>query len=108
MAAGQGRGFRPDDRSVWRLGLEGGHGRRRILHAEGDSTGLAIMKALIAAVRATPSIEIIEGARAAELCVEDGRITGVVVERGGARIIMPTQQVVLATGGAGALWQSNH
>jgi L-aspartate oxidase len=90
---------------AWRLGLEGGHGKRRILHAEGDSTGLAIMKALIAAAQATPSIEIIEDARATRLCVEDGRIVGVDVERGGVHTIMPTRNVVIATGGAGALWQ---
>jgi L-aspartate oxidase len=94
-----------NDATGWRLGLEGGHSCRRILHAEGDSTGLAIMKALIAAARTTPSIEIIENVRAIELCVEDGAVAGVVVERDGARSMLATRQVVLATGGAGALWQ---
>ena len=92
------------DATGWRLGLEGGHSRRRILHAEGDSTGFAMMKALIAAVHATPSIEVIEGARAVELCVNDG-IAGVAIERDDARSVVATNQVVLATGGAGALWR---
>lgn len=34
------------------LGREAGHGRRRIVHARGDSSGAAIMDALAAAVRA--------------------------------------------------------
>ncbi|MDP9126859.1 MAG: L-aspartate oxidase [Pseudomonadota bacterium] len=93
------------DATGWRLGLEGGHSRRRILHAAGDSTGLAIMKALIAAVNATPSIEVIEDVRATELCTADRTITGLVVERGGERSIIETQRLILATGGAGALWR---
>ena len=43
------------------LGLEAAHGRRRIVHVAGDGTGAAIMRALVAAVQATPSITVIEG-----------------------------------------------
>ncbi|MFA6280287.1 MAG: FAD-binding protein [Bdellovibrionales bacterium] len=41
-------------------GLEGAHSHRRIVHAQGDSTGAAIMRALVERVRATPSITLIE------------------------------------------------
>ena len=41
----------------YRLGREGGHGRRRILHAGGAATGAAIAEALIARVAADPRIE---------------------------------------------------
>ncbi len=41
-------------------GLEGAHSRRRIVHAQGDSTGAAIMQALVERVKATPSITLIE------------------------------------------------
>lgn len=41
------------------LGREGGHTRRRVLHA-GDFTGQKIEKALLEAVRAHPNIEILE------------------------------------------------
>ncbi len=34
------------------LGLEAGHGRRRIVHAAGDASGREILRAVIAAVRA--------------------------------------------------------
>ena len=63
------------------LGQEAAHRRRRIVHAEGDGSGREMMRALIAAVRRTPSIVVLEGAEARRLVVEDGRIRGVVVGR---------------------------
>ncbi len=97
--------FDRDEKGEWKLGLEGGHGKRRILHAQGDSTGLAIMQALIKAVEATPSVEVVIDARAIQLCVDHNRISGVVIEREGQQFVMPTNRVVIATGGAGALWR---
>jgi L-aspartate oxidase len=41
------------------LGQEGGHSHRRILHAS-DATGREIMRALVAAVRAEPNIQVLE------------------------------------------------
>ncbi|MCP6330349.1 FAD-binding protein, partial [Klebsiella pneumoniae] len=43
------------------FGLEAAHSRRRILHAEGDGSGAAIVRALAAAVLRTPSITVLEG-----------------------------------------------
>jgi L-aspartate oxidase len=86
------------------LGLEGAHSRRRIVHAA-DHTGAAIMNALIAASCATPSIEIIEDAVATNLLTNENAITGVRIERNGACSTLATNRVVLATGGAGALWK---
>ncbi len=61
-----------------RLGLEAAHGRRRIVHAQGDSTGREIMRAVVAAVRACPSITVLEGVEARRLLTLDGVVTGVV------------------------------
>src|SRR5277367_6399076 len=61
--------FDRDAEGEFKLGLEGAHSRRRIVHAGGDGAGRAIMKAIIAAARATPSIEVIENAVAEELLV---------------------------------------
>ena len=46
------------------LTREGGHHRDRIAHAGGDATGAEIQRALIAAVQASPEIEVIEHALA--------------------------------------------
>ncbi len=48
------------------LGREGGHSHRRILHAS-DATGQEIVRALIAAVRREPKIEVLENHIAIDL-----------------------------------------
>ncbi|MER9592816.1 L-aspartate oxidase [Mesorhizobium australicum] len=88
-----------------RLGLKAAHSRRRIVHAGGDSTGRELVRALIIAVRRTPSITILEGMEARRLIVENGAVSGVVAAKGGQAIIFPTRRVVLASGGIGALFR---
>jgi L-aspartate oxidase len=83
------------------LGLEGGHGTRRVVHAGGSATGRRILRQLSADVAEHPGIEVLEGARAARLLTTDGRTTGVALEDGRALVARGT---VLATGGAAALW----
>ncbi|MEA2392139.1 MAG: L-aspartate oxidase, partial [Solirubrobacteraceae bacterium] len=83
------------------LGLEGGHSRRRVVHAGGSATGRRVVRELSAVVAQTPGIAIIEGARAAGLWTVDGRCVGAVCEDGRA---IAARGVVLATGGAAALW----
>ncbi len=97
----------PFDRNaegVLQLGLEGAHSRRRIVHVNGDGAGHAIMQAIVKAVRATPSIEIYEQTVATNLLTEDGSITGVEILRTLEPQTIATNRVVMATGGAGALW----
>ena len=45
--------------SPFELGREGGHSHRRVVH-HGDSTGAEIERALVAAAKAHPNIEILE------------------------------------------------
>ena len=85
------------------LGREGGHGRRRIAHVR-DATGAAVTEALVNLARRTPSITILEGVEALELLVEDGRVAGLLGRRGEERLLFAARAVVLATGGAGALY----
>jgi len=86
------------------LGLEAAHGRRRIVHVAGDGTGAAIMRALAAAVRATPSITLIERLEARRLLVDDRGIAGVLAAGPAGACLLPSRQVVLATGGLGGLF----
>jgi len=88
---------------------EAAHGRSRILHVKGDTAGRAIMHALMAAVSATPSINVLEGFAARDLVLRDGRVAGLEVapENGGAfapGLVLPASAVVLATGGAGQIY----
>ncbi|MFT8634915.1 L-aspartate oxidase [Novacetimonas hansenii] len=86
------------------LGLEAAHCRHRIVHARGDASGAAIMEALVARVRATPRITVVEHAPVHTLLTQDGAVTGVRVNVAGRDIAWPTSAVVLATGGIGGLF----
>jgi len=83
------------------LGLEGGHARRRIVHAGGSATGRRVARELSAALVARPSVLVLEGTRAADLWLEDGRVTGVLCDDG---LALRARGTIIAAGGAAALW----
>src|SRR5256886_438104 len=91
------------------LGKEGGHSRRRILHAK-DVTGREIERALLAAVAAQPNIEIFENHFAIDLITthklgdaRDNRCLGVyVLDKHTSEVeTFAASHVLLATGGCG-------
>ena len=91
------------------LAREAAHGTRRILHVKGDTAGRAIMAALTAAARATPSIHILEGWGARDLVMRDGRVAGIELARVDSgsfapALMLETSAVMLATGGTGQLF----
>jgi L-aspartate oxidase len=96
--------FDRDSAGAMQLGLEAAHSRRRIVHAGGDGTGKEIMRALVAAVRKTPSIHVLEGLEARRLVVTEGAVSGVVAGSSSDQWLLPTGRIVLATGGAGGLF----
>lgn len=59
------------------LGLEGGHHRRRILHAGGDSTGRMITEFLISKVQSRENITLLEEIIVLDLLVKEGTCYGV-------------------------------
>ena len=98
------------------LSREAAHSRARVVRVSGDRAGAAIMQSLIAAVKATPSIRVLDGYEALDLIMDagagagaGGRVSGVRLVRTEARgtgtfDFLPASAVVLATGGAGALY----
>ena len=90
------------------LGLEAAHSRQRIVHAHGDGTGRAVLDALIRAVRATPSVMVLERVCVRDLAVENGAVTGVTCGKPGrgdeGTFLLAGRAVVLATGGVGGLY----
>jgi L-aspartate oxidase len=90
------------------VGQEAAHSVRRIVHVKGDLAGHAIMQALVAAVRATPSIRVLEGYTAEALTVEGPYVTGVCARTTQGReqrlVTVPARAVVLASGGIGHLY----
>lgn len=98
--------FDQDLEGTLQLSREAAHSNSRVVRVRGDMAGRAIMDALIAAVRKTPSIRVLEG-YIGESFLGSGRyVTGVLVrKRGGIeRIAFPAKAVVLASGGIGHLY----
>ena len=94
------------------LGKEGGHSKRRILHAK-DVTGREIERALLSAVAEQPRIEIFENHFAIDLITTrklgragPNRCVGVYVldNRSGAVETFASSIVLLATGGCGKVY----
>jgi L-aspartate oxidase len=87
------------------LGREAAHSRRRIVHAQGDSTGAEVVRTLVGAVRREPSIRVEDEAFALDLVLADGVVAGVVARHGDGRLVLHrAKAVVLATGGLGQLF----
>lgn len=87
------------------LGREAAHSRHRVLHAGGDATGAEVERALVAAARTHPDIDVFDYAYAVDLLIEEGAAAGILAELGsGERTVMAAPWVVLAAGGAGQLW----
>jgi L-aspartate oxidase len=92
------------------LTREGGHHRNRIVHAGGDATGAEVQRALEAAIRRNPGIEVIEHALVLDLLTAaNGQAAGVslhVLGEGtpdGVGAVL-ARAVVLATGGMGQVY----
>lgn len=87
------------------LGREAAHSRHRVLHAGGDATGAEVERALVAAARTHPDIDVFDHAYALELLVSDGQAQGILAQlASGERSVMAAPWVVVAAGGAGQLW----
>ncbi|PWB93983.1 L-aspartate oxidase [Methylosinus sporium] len=85
---------------------EAAHSERRVVRVKGDTAGRAIMETLVAAVRATPSIELLEGFSAQELLTRDGGVIGLRARgRDGLLRDFLSHATVLATGGIGHLYR---
>lgn len=100
-----GAPFDRDARGDLVFGREAAHSRRRIVRVMGDQAGAAIMQTLASAVRARGDIRVIEGLRATQLLMIDGRARGVWTRDANGRLVAIIADAVLfALGGAGGLY----
>ena len=96
------------------LGLEGGHHKRRILHAGGDATGRWITEFAIKKVLERDNIEIFENTLLLDLLVKDQECYGVrcwseneaLQQAGekGSEVLLFANHVFLTSGGASAVY----
>jgi L-aspartate oxidase len=88
------------------LGREGGHGRRRVVHALGDATGRELMRAVIEWTRRLENIEIWENAFTLDLLVYEGMCRGALTAHEClGKMLVWAKQTILCTGGAGQLYR---
>lgn len=80
---------------------EAAHSRARILHAQGDGTGRAMMGALMAAAAECPDITFLHGSRLTDIATNDRHVAGLWLEDGA---YLATTQCILASGGASGLF----
>jgi L-aspartate oxidase len=89
------------------FGREGAHSRNRILHAQGDSTGREILRALFAKAKTLKNISVVEFEFSTGLISEDGRVTGIsLIDDKGMPEEILCSAVMLATGGMGQLYRN--
>ncbi len=84
---------------------EAAHSKNRILHAHGDSTGKELERVLLAKVRTYPSVKKYPFGFTIDLIVRDGKCLGAYMLRDGKTVSLFSRATVLATGGAGQLYE---
>src|SRR5438067_3934192 len=97
--------FDADRHGALALGLEGGHSRRRVVHAGGSATGRRITRDLSALAAVDPGLRVLELTSAVSLAVVDGGCAGLHArDADGGELGVRARATILATGGAAALW----
>ncbi|MBK8976421.1 MAG: L-aspartate oxidase [Planctomycetes bacterium] len=87
------------------LSREGGHSVHRVVHANGDATGLEIERVLAQRLEADDRVICRVGAFVRDLLVEEGRCVGAVIVEKGVELAVHAGAVVMASGGAGQVFR---
>lgn len=95
------------DQGHLQLGLEGGHSKRRVIHAGGDITGKRITEFMIRSILSNPNITLFENHRVLRILKSGDRCTGLEVWNHETREceIFTGKSAILALGGASAIFE---
>ena len=98
----EGAPFDRDGLGQIKLGLEGAHSEKRIIHGGGDATGKTVIDFLQTQTR---DIRIVENATVYDLLIDENRCVGVKVkDQKGRNLSVTADHVVIATGGIGQIY----
>ena len=100
-----GADFDLDPSGDFKLGREAAHSANRIVHAHGDQTGAEVARTLVARVRESDRIEVLEKTRVLDLIVDAERCCGVRASVAGEAVEIVADATVLATGGCGQVFK---
>jgi L-aspartate oxidase len=84
--------------------LEAAHSRKRVLRAQGDSTGRELMRVLVSKVRSYASVRRYPYALVTDLILSDGKCVGAYVLKERNLMAVLAKATVLATGGGGQIY----
>ena len=92
----------------FQLTREGGHNKRRVVHAGGDATGRETVRALSYIVSDRKNITFSGHTCLFDVLIDDGSVVGVVVRYNDSEFhLIKTKNVIIATGGIGQLYRSS-
>ena len=106
------KSFKGDEEDGYDLGMEGGHSKRRVLHA-GDLTGREVETALLASIAQRPQVQFFEDHIAVDLITlrrmgvrgKDRCLGAYVLDRASGQVkVFSASVTLLATGGAGKVY----
>ena len=100
-----GADFDLDPAGHLQLGGEAAHSKNRIVHAHGDQTGAEVARTLVARVRESKRIKVLERARVLDLNMHRGACLGVRASIAGKAVEIHADATVLATGGCGQIYR---
>jgi len=88
------------------LGLEGGHSKRRILHAEGDATGKVLTRFMLERILQKENISVYINTTVVDLFINNNVCNGVKALdfRSQKNIIFKANAVIIATGGLARIY----
>jgi L-aspartate oxidase len=100
-----GADFDLDPKGQLILGREAAHSKNRIVHAHGDQTGAEVARTLVARVKESKGVRVLERARVLDLIVRRGACFGVRASIAGRATEIIADATVLATGGCGQIYR---
>jgi len=100
--------FDLDEYGEFHFTREGGHNKRRVVHAGGDATGRETIRALSLIVAKQKNIDFSGYTCLFDILANDSGVTAVVVRCGNSEFhLIETNNVIIATGGIGQVYKSS-
>lgn len=97
--------FDHDDKGL-SLSREAAHSHRRVVHANGDSTGREVMRVLQLRVKEAAHITVLENAEAIDLLCQNNQVLGATLLKDNELQAVNAHATIIATGGIGQIYSA--
>jgi len=98
--------FDLDEYGEFHFTREGGHKKRRVVHAGGDATGRETIRTLSYMVAQRENISFSGHTCLFDIVVDNGAVVGVIISKKGKFHFVSAKSVIIATGGIGQVFKS--